>query len=419
MKKVIVANYRYYISGGPEVYMFKFMDKSEQIGFESIPFSVNYSKNESTPYSKYFISSRGGDSVYYNQIKKTPKTLIKTIQGAFYNKEAVRNINKLIDDEKPSVLYALQVINTLSPSIFKAAKKRGLTVIHRISDFNLVCPKSDLLLGEDVCNLCIKNGLKEGTKHRCYHNSKVASIIRVESMKYHRRHSLYRYVDYFVTPTEFTRQKLIEGGFPAEKIVKIPTFIDAASIKPSYTNNGYFLYSGRLAPEKGVKFLIESLKHLKEFNVKLKVTGLLEEDSTGIASIIEENNLSDYIDFVGFKKKDELQELIANSIAVVCPAIWYENMPNVVLEAYAFGKPVIASNIGCFSELIEDGKTGYLFEPKNAEQLSQKLKLLLTDSGLASRLGQHSRAIVEEKYSPQNHLNSLKQLFERSEHNEN
>ena len=85
MKKIIVANYRYYISGGPEVYMFKFMDKAPEYGIEPIPFSVNYSKNEPTEYSKYFISSRGGDSVYYNQIKKTPKAIWKTLQGRLRN----------------------------------------------------------------------------------------------------------------------------------------------------------------------------------------------------------------------------------------------------------------------------------------------------------------------------------------------
>ena len=213
MDKIIVANYRYYVSGGPEVYMFKFMENCHRIGYDPIPFSVNYSQNKPTEYSDFFISSRSGDSVYYDQIKKTPSSIYKTLRGAFYNKEAVKKLNQLIDKENPKVLYALQVINTLSPSIFKAAKKRGLKVVHRISDFNLVCPKSDCLRGEEICELCLGGDLNNGIKNRCYHGSKAASIIRCQSMKYHRSHHLYQYVDYFVTPTEFTRNKLIEGGF--------------------------------------------------------------------------------------------------------------------------------------------------------------------------------------------------------------
>ena len=410
-KKIIVANYRYYVSGGPEVYMFKFMDNCRSIGYESIPFSVNYKQNIETPYSKYFISSRGGDSVYYNQIKKTPKAIIKTLQGAFYNKEAVKNLNKLIDDEKPQVLYALQVINTLSPSIFKAAKKKGLKVVHRISDFNLICPKSDLLLGENPCELCIKHGLKHGLKNKCIHGSKMATIIRCESMKYHRRKKMYKYVDYFVTPTEFTRQKLIDGGFDANKIIKIPTFIDSKNITPNYSNKKYVLFLGRLGPEKGVKYAIEAMSYLKEFSdIKLKVTGELIDGA--IKDYIISNNLSDRIDFVGFKRGKELEELISNCMCILCPAIWYDNMPNTVLEAYAFGKPVIASRIGCFPELIEDGKTGYMFEPKNSQDLSEKIRLLICDEILANELGKNSRKKVEEEFSKELHFERLKKLFD-------
>lgn len=415
-KKVIVANYRYYVSGGPEVYMFKFIDKAREIGYEPIPFSVQYSKNQSTKYSKYFISSRGGDSVYYDQIKKTPKTLWKTLQGAFYNREAAKNIKKLIKDEKPQVLYALQVINTLSPSIFKEAKKEGLKVIHRISDFNLVCPKSDLLLGENPCELCVKGSLNNGIKNRCYHGSKIASFIRCESMKYHRRHKLYKYVDYFITPSDFTKNKLIEGGFDANKVIKVPTFIDSSKIAPSYSNDNYLLFLGRLVPEKGAKFAIEAMKYLKDYtNLKLKITGELgvDENSNELKKLIDNNNLQDKIEFVGFKRGNELENLISNSISILCPAIWYENMPNTVIEAYAYGKPVIASNFGCFPELIEEGKTGFLFEPKNSEDLSNKIKLLLDNNELLVQLGKNARAKVEKDFSPETHMNKLKELFEK------
>ena len=410
-KKVIVANYRFYVSGGPEVYMFKFMDKCGDIGYTPIPFSVKYSKNEPTEYDKYFISSRGGDSVYYDQIKKTPKAIYKTLQGAFYNKEAVKKINKLIDDEHPQVLFALQVINTLSPSIFKAAKKKGLKVVHRISDFNLICPNSTLLRDNKVCELCVKGDLNNGVKYRCYHGSKIMSMIRCMSMKYHRKKKLYKYVDYFVTPTDFTRNKLIEGGFPAEKVIKIPTFIDSSAITPKYENDGYLLFLGRLVEEKGVYYAIEAMKYLKETGLKLKVTGTLTEKEADLKALIDENGLADCVDFVGFKRGKELEDLISNCMCVLCPAIWYENMPNTVIEAYAYGKPVIASNFGCFPELIEEGRTGYLFEPKNSEQLAQKVRLLLDNDNLVS-MGKQARAKVERDFSAEQHLSKLKEIFE-------
>lgn len=411
--KVIVANYRYYITGGPEVYMFKFIANCNSIGFDAIPFSVKYSNNKETSYSKYFISNRGTDGVYYKDIKKTPKSIFRTLQGAFYNKEAAKKLNKLIDDENPKVLYALQVINTLSPSIFKVAKKRGLKVIHRISDFNLMCPKSDFLLNENVCEKCLKGNFKNGIINRCYHNSKIASMIRCYSMYYHRRKRLYDYIDYFVTPTNFTRNKLIAAGFNEKKIVVVPTFIDYTKIVPNYENYDYLLFLGRMVPEKGAKFAVEAMKYLLDFPLlKLKITGTLSDANQDIKDIIERNNLQDRIVFTGFVQGDELTDLISNSRAVLCPAIWYDNMPNTVLEAFSFGKTVIASNLGCFGELIDDGLTGYLFEPKNSKDLSSKIRNLMVDEK-CRELGMNARKMVEKKYSPEQHFSKLRELFEK------
>ena len=409
-KKVIVANYRYYVSGGPEVYMFKFMERCGDIGYAPIPFSVKYSKNEPTEYEKYFISSRGGDSVYYDQIKKTPKAIYKTLQGAFYNKEAVKKIDQLIDDEHPQVLYALQVINTLSPSIFKAAKKRGLKVIHRVSDFNLVCPASTLLRKGFVCDLCLSGNLKYSMKNKCCHDSTLATLLRMESMQYHRKKKLYEYVDYFVTPTSFTRDKLIEGGFPSEKIIKVPTFIDSSSIIPNFKNQKYVLFLGRLSPEKGAIYAISAMKYLKGYGIKLKVTGTLGDADKAIRSILAEEKLTECVEFVGFQRGQALADLISNCLCVLCPAVWYDNMPNTVIEAYSYGKPVIASNIGCFPELIEDEITGYLFEPGNSFQLAEKIKVLLRGN-CAEILGRNARRKVEVDFAPKEHFEALQNLF--------
>lgn len=413
-KKVIVANYRFYVTGGPEVYMFKFIDKCGNIGYDALPFSVKYSKNIDTPYSKYFIESRSGDSVYYNGIKKTPRAIYRTLQGAFYNKQATKNIKKLIKDENPSVLYALQVINTLSPSIFKAAKKKGLKVVHRISDFNMMCPKSDFLRGENICELCLNGDLRQGINHRCYHGSKAASMIRCYSMMYHRRKHFYDYVDYFITPTNFTRNKLIEAGFNPNKIITIPTFIDSSVIKPNYENYEYLLFLGRLVPEKGAKYAVEALKYLTEYtDLKLKITGELTEKDVEIKQIIDENNLYDRVEFVGFVRGKELEDLISNAMTILCPAIWYDNMPNTIIEAYSYGKPVIASNFGCFPELIDDGKTGYLFEPKNSKELAEKISILVDNKSLCIELGKQARKKVEVVFSPEQHFSKLKELFEK------
>ena len=409
MEKIIVANYRYFVSGGPEVYMFKFMKEIENYGYKAIPFSVKNSRNQPTMYDKYFIKNRYKNSVYFKDIKITPISIIRVLKGAFYNFEASRKLKKLIKKEKPKALFALQVINTLSPSIFKIAKKMGLTVIHRVSDFNLICPNSILLSNNEVCTNCINGNYQFALRKNCFH-SKIACKIRIESMKFHRKHRFYDYVDYFMTPTDFTKMLLANGGISSQKIITIPTFIDASIIKPDFEHFEYLLFLGRLVPEKGVKYAIEALRYLSNYpNLKLKITGLFDDLDEITKTIIYSNNLMNRIEFVGFVKGEELRNLISRSLAVLCPAIWYENMPNTIIEAYAYGKPVIASNIGCFPSLVNDGTNGYLFEPKNSIDLANTIIKLIKSNFL--EIGKYNRRIVEEKFNSKEHFSKILSLI--------
>lgn len=406
--KVIVANYRYFISGGPETYMFNFISEAEKRGIKVIPFSVKNDKNVATEYSKYFINNRYKNAVYFKDIKINPISIWRTIKGAFYNFEANRKLKKLIKKEKPDVLYALQVINTLSPSIFKTAKKLGLKVIHRVSDFNLIDPRSDLMKDGEVYEGYIHN-LDQCIKDRCVQNSFFASYIRVKSMKYHRKHKLYDYVDYFVTPSMFMKNKLIEGGFPENKIVHIPTFTKMEVKNTQVTQSNYFMFIGRVTPEKGVEYAIKALSLLTDTQIKLVITGTMDQISEESRLFIKENNLIDRIEFVGFIGKEELSQLISKCIAVIHPAIWYENMPNSVLEAYAFSKPVIASNIGSLPEIVKDGETGYLFEPPNFYQLAEKMNMIIKNH--ENHLGKNGFDLTQSTFSVDLHMDKLIELF--------
>ena len=128
-RKIIVANYRYFIAGGPERYMFNFMRKAKNLGITCIPFSVNYEQSVKTEYSKYFVTPRGGKNVLnFSEIKLTPKSVVGLLQSSIYNFEAERKLRQLIRAEKPDAVYILHEINSLSPSIIRAAKKEGLFI---------------------------------------------------------------------------------------------------------------------------------------------------------------------------------------------------------------------------------------------------------------------------------------------------
>ena len=135
--KIILVNYRYFISGGPERYYFNIKEILERNGHVVIPFSVKNSRNFSSDYETYFLD-RLDDEVYFaHSNKKSMKVILKSFSRMFYSFEAKRKFRQLLTDTNPDLVYIMQYHNKISPSIIDAAKNLGIPVIHRISDYGL------------------------------------------------------------------------------------------------------------------------------------------------------------------------------------------------------------------------------------------------------------------------------------------
>lgn len=410
--RIIVANYRYFIAGGPEKYMFKFMDAAQKMGVEVIPFSVDNPQNDKTPYSKYFAKPRS-NQLMYADTKKSFRNMMGMVRATVWNYDAESRLRKMIRDTKPDAVYILHEINHLSPSIIRAAKKEGVRVVHRISDFFMFCPKYDFLCENEICEACLHGDYKKAIEHKCVKGSKTGTWLRVLAMKLYKAIKIFDDVDHFVCTCEFSKKKLIEGGVPAKKISCVPTFIDADKIVPCYENDKYFLFLGRMAHQKGTIYAIEAMKYLRDTDYVLKITGQVSEseEDQAIWKYIQDNQLEDKVVFTGFKHGKELEDLILRATCIVCPAIWYENMPNTVIEAYAYGKPVIASDIGSLAEIVDDGVTGYLFPMKDVKELSIQMRKLAESEMLSDTLGRNARRKCEQAYNEKSHMNEVLKIL--------
>lgn len=410
--RIIIANYRYFVAGGPEKYMFKFIDAAKNRGIEVIPFSVNNPQNEESLYSEYFAKPRSNE-LMYSDTKKTFRNIIGMIRATVWNYDAEKKLRKLIKDTNPDAIYILHEVNHLSPSIIRAAKKEGIRVVHRISDFFMFCPKYDFLCKNEICESCLHGNYSKAIKYKCVKGSRFGTLLRIFAMKLYAATKVFEDVDHFICTCQFSRNKLIEAGIPKNKISCIHTFIDASTILPCYDDDKYFLFLGRMAHQKGTIYAIEAMKYIKDTDYVLKITGQITNSAEDqeIWNFIKKNGLEEKVIFTGFKHGEELQDLISHSTCIVCPAIWYENMPNTVIEAYAYGKPVVASRIGSLAEIVIDGKTGLLFEMKNSKDLSEKLKKFIENPKLSKQLGQNARMEVESKYEVSKHMNSVIQIL--------
>ena len=408
--RILLVNYRYFVSGGPEKYMFNIKRILEENGHEVIPFSIHSSKNVETEYSKYFVEPIGSrDAVYFNEVKKTPKSIGQMISRSIYSIEVKKAIKKEIKDVKPDIVYTIHFVNKLSPSVLKGAKEMGVPVVSRLSDYFMLCPRFDFLKDKKICEDCLTCGYKSCIKNRCVKGSKAASMIRVFSMKVHKFLHVYDNVDAFVTPSNFLKKKLIANGYDEKKIYCIPTFTTSKTAVGEPIVGEYGLYFGRIDEEKGVETVVKAYEQMPDRIVKIMGNDDTEEGKR-LKKYVKEHGLQN-IEFLGYKTGDDLEDVIKKARFTLIPSIWYDNLPNTALESFQYFKPVIASDIGSLPELVTDGENGYLFEAGNANQLMGMIKKL-DDDTVVREMGRKSRKILEDRFAPQKHYDTLISLFE-------
>ena len=369
--KIIFASKFYYRRGGLEAYLFKTKELLESQGHEVIPFSTDYYENYESEYSDYFCSyhnlSKAGfsKSSYVNNIKATKKM--------FFNAEAYANMKKLIAHVKPDMVQGFGISKHLTYSIFKAAKESGVKTVMRLSDYALLCPASLAIDGRgELCTdfACSTGDFKRILSTKCIHNSLVASLVGKCEVRMNIKQDVYKkYVDYFIAPSQFIRNIFIKFfKISPQRIFYLPIFIDIPS-QSSDDSKDYILYAGRLSKEKGVFTLLSAFSGSK-YEIVIAGTG---PDEKILKEFAQKRDVN--AKFIGFQEFEKLKDIIARSRAVIIPSECYENSPNIVLEGYALGKPAIGSRIGGIPELINDGKTGFLFETGNAEDLIEKVNL--------------------------------------------
>jgi len=410
--KIVICNYRYFVSGGPERYMFSLMDLLRRKGHEIIPFSVAYANNQKSDYSAYFVTPPGSaDQVYFKEMKLTPAQKVTTAINAVYSTEAKSKLETLIGDSKPDIVQTLQIHTVLSYSLFDAAYNSGVPVVARLSNYQLMCPSEHFLRNYEICEKCHES-LLYGIRYRCVQHSLPASAVRVTSLYFHRLKRTFDKVNCFIVPSFFLKQKMIDYGFPEERLIRVPTFVPVSEYQPSYDFSDYIVYAGRIAIEKGVHNLIRAFSSIKS-KVRLMIIGNHQSpEAEKVLNLVKDSDLSK-VEFVGYQPIDMIKKIISGAMFTVCPSIWYENNPNSIYESFALGKPVIGSDLGSIREQIIDGETGLLFAPGSVDAIAERINTLIEHPEQIKRMGKTARHYVEVGHSPEVHYNQLYDVYRR------
>lgn len=402
--KILMVNKFFYIKGGSETYYFALKELLEKNGHEVIDFSMKDEKNFESPYSKLFV-----DNIDYNS-EQNIFTKINSGLKIIYSFEAKKKFEQLVKETKPDIIHLHIFQHQLSSSIIDVAIKYKIPIVYTAHDLKALCPNYKMLNSNGICEQCKGGKYFNCTKYKCIKNSKIKSLIGTLEAQFNKFRHTYDKINYVVTPSKFYRNKFIEFGYDAEKVVAIPNFLNEKEIDyEKLEGQNYFLYFGRLSEEKGILTLIKAISRI---NATLKIvgTGPLKEE---IEKYIKDNNLTN-IEVLGFKSGRELYTIVGNAKAVILPSEWYENGPYSAIESLKLSRPLIGSDLGGIPELIEEGKNGYIFKHGNVEELEECIRRLesMSDEKL-DKMQKYSEKIFKEKYTDTKHYNDIMQIYEK------
>jgi glycosyltransferase involved in cell wall biosynthesis len=422
--KILIIHYKYSITGGPERYMFNITNLLEKDGHEVIHFSINWNDNIETKQKSFWPKIKHTQGEFHlNRIQNL--SFLKKISiliNSIYNRKIYKALDNFIKKEKPDIAYLLLFLGKLSPSVIKACNNNKLPVVSRISDFSMICLNSILHDGTRICEDCINGRFSNGVKKKCfktYGNSFAQLLVK----KYFYFRNFHKKISFYVVPSLNSMKVFLRSKyFYKDKMDLLPTFIDSKEyiltgrdIKMRF-NKQQFVYWGRISPEKDIELLIKTFHKLQIDvpSVKLVLIGFREDEySLKILNLINDLGSSSNIETFPFLNKEELEEIVKFSTAYVFPSKIYDNLPQSVLEALSFGLPVIATNIGSLKEIIRDGFTGYLFDPKSKDDLFNKMNFILNDISSYTFLSNNALETVKENYNKTNHLKKLLNIFEK------
>ena len=388
-----------YPNGGSETYIFKLGKALEEHGHEVQYFGMEHVGrcvgNRVNAYTS--------DMDFHNG-SKLSKILypIKTI----YSSEARKKIRMVLDDFKPEVCHLNNFNYQLTPSIILEIKKwsrqtgHECRIIYTAHDYQLVCPNHMMnnYCSHENCEKCLGGHYYNCVKGNCIHGSKTKSLIGCMEATFWNWKGTYRNIDTIICCSKFMKSKLDESKVLQGRTIALHNFIDAATvakedIATKYMSDKYCLYFGRFSEEKGIGTLIKACEALPEVRFIFAGTGPMEAELNAI------NNIEN----VGFQTGEKLETLIRQASFTIYPSEWYENCPFSVMESQMYGTPVIGAAIGGIPELIQNHKTGILFESGNVGELVDCIRELWNEEAkvneMAANCAQVQFDTVNQYYS--------------------
>ena len=339
----------------------------------------------------------------------------------FYdNPAAVKLIREHIAEFQPDVFHVTSCYS-LGAGIIPAARAAGCRTLLTLTDFWFLCVRHTLLRGDDSlcsgpasardCQRCMASASPGLSKlMRVMPGGLVAdgllaaarwpNAVRLPGMAGYvgdaqARQAFVRKAfeaaDTVIAPSHFLKSMFVQNGYPAEEIFVSPHGLDLSwgpQPAPRPPDGKLTIgYLGQLEPLKGVDILVRAVRLLPpQAPVRLRIHGALEKNPPYVQSLRDLALDDPRIEFAGVYARPQLGAVLADLDVVAVPSVWYENAPLVIGEAFAAGRPALATNLGGMSEAVRHDVNGLLFERGDVTGLARVIQRFLDEPGLLARL---------------------------------
>ena len=433
-KRILIANKFYYPRGGDCIVAMNLERMLKEQGHEVAVFAMQYPENIDSGWNNYYPSQ-----VDFAGSLGTKLKAAKRLMGWGDIKQA---FNKILDDFKPDIVHLHNIHSYLSPVLAQLAKKRGCKVVWTLHDYKLVCPSYACLLNEKPCERCIGHSKTHVLKNRCMKGSLAASAMAwLEAQKW-KRNKLEEVTDAFICPSEFMASKMKKDGFNPEKLHVVCNHIDPEKLESMHNaatpsldllsaesrsrgekiiktpqlpnsvdlNNGdskaipnredYYVYVGRLSPEKGVETLLDVASKLP---FTLKIAG----DGPMLDQLKQQYSENHNIEFCGRLDARQVAELLCKARFSVMPSECYDNNPLGVIESLCAGTPVVGARIGGIPELLDENN-GMAFTSGDRNELAHAIKAAFEKKWDNNAI----KDVAISDFSAEKHLRLIEEIYQ-------
>ncbi|MGB8129547.1 MAG: glycosyltransferase family 4 protein [Candidatus Angelobacter sp.] len=334
----------------------------------------------------------------------------RTAMRTVWSRQSYRRIDELLRSRPFDILHVQNFFPLWSPSVYYAASRNRVPVVQTLHNYRLMCVNSLFFRDQHLCQECLGRFLPwHGVVHACYRNSRAASAVVAAMVGAHKIAGTWRNrVAAYIAVSEFAREIYIAGGLPAEKITVKPNFIHPTP-PPGDGGGGYALYVGRLSQEKGIVTMLNAWKGAHSA-IPLRIVGegpLAELVTTATQECSR-------IEYLGAKSLPDVLDLMRNAEFLVFPSEWYETMGRTIMEAFAVGAPVVATNIGPPATVVVQGVTGFHFPPGNVSGLRERVEWCSRNLNQVRAMRPNARQAFENRYTGEANARMLLAIYERA-----